>query len=462
MPRYASQNLASFDPEYRKANNIGSGGGDGKSNRYTYGKNVFIASGKELFADGFTIRLLPIYDEVAKDDQGNRQFVNFREGRENAAFGDWSRKMECAHWVGNPGVCFIVHDGNPELSPYDSPYWLLRGVAYNNSSKTKRGLPHPTLGKLFDELLSDNPVFKSHVGSLKRPEPILFVSGSAVDLDDRGRPTLLAFGDDPKKNARVIGLKKSCAESLLSCLAVRDEQTGEYVAGDMLSFDAAKLVTFVPNDFSGNTRNVSAFSAQGPTGIQVPRRCQQQTPVISGSPSNPSPMTYRAIVHDSFNGQAVSLEPYAEQLVTETQSFDQYLHVPTYMEQAELLSKSFPLEALKFCWQEHPEYLRTLPRGTTTVDLGNRSVEDLEADDMPLAPRGSVRQVVTQPSAPAPIVEAPVTEGELSEDEAAGVDDMFAAAIDAAPADAPVAAPQTASNVADIIAKARQAAARNR
>jgi hypothetical protein len=470
MPRYASQNLAAFNPEYRKANNLGSSGGDGKSNRYTYGKSVFIASGTDLFADGFTIRFLPIYDESAKDAEGNRQFVNFREGRDNAAFGDWSRRMECAHWVGNPGVCFIIHDGNPDLNPYDSPYWLLRGIAWKNSSRDKSGVAHPTLGRLFDELLSDNVVFKSHVGSLRRPEPVLFVSASTVELDERGRPVLMAFSDDPKKNARVIGLKKSCAESLLSCLAARDEQTGEYLSGDMLAADAAKLATFVPNGYQSHPpRNVSAFSAQGPTGIQVPRRCQQQTPVISGYPAKPSDMTYRAIVHDSFGGHPVTLEPYAEQLVAETLSFDQYLHVPTYMEQAELLAKAFPREALQFCWQENPEYLRALPRGTTTVEIGGRHVEDLDESEAPaVAPRGSAAQrfapqrPIGESAAQALATAASLPDAELSDDEAAGVDGMFAAGADSAPPAAPAAAQRSPSNVADIIAKARLAAARNR
>lgn len=468
MPRYPSQNLAAVNPEYRKANNIGAGGGT--NNRYTYGKNVFVASGTPLFADGFTIRLLPIYDEGARDDAGNRVFATFREGRQETAFGDWGRLMTVAHWVGNPGACFIVHDGNPQLNIYESPYHVLRNVAYNNSSLTKKGLPHPVYGKMFDELLSKNFVPKSHVGSLRAPEPILFVSASAVDLDSAGNPTLLAFGDDPKKNARIIGLKRSCFESFYAALAAVDESTGEYLAGDMLSFEAAKLVTFVNSEFKANTRNHPANSLEGPTGIQVPRKCQQDRPVIHGNCVKPSSMTYRAIIHDAYNGRPVSLEPYAERIVAETKSWDEYLHVPTYAEQAELIAGAFDREILRFAWQEHPEYLRLLPTGTMTSagNYNDTAPEDMPEDAVPRPASAPAYQARPVPvSVPVNEVSAAPPPAELSHEEEAQVDDMFAAAtrpVPPAPAAAaqPAASPRPAQNNADIIARARAAAMKKR
>ena len=457
MPRYASQNLAAIDPDYRKANNISSGGGSPKARRYAYGKqnNVLVAQGAELFAQGFTIRLLPIYDESAKDADGNRQFVNFREGRDNAAFGDWSRLYTCANWVGNPGVCFIIHDGNPDTDPYDSPYHVLRNIAWNSKDT-------PGIGRLYSELLSKNFVPNSHVGSLRKPEKTLFVSASAVALNENGQPVLQTFGDDKKKNARIIGLKTSAAQSLYSALAVRDENTGEYLSGDMISVGPAKLVTFLPETFTNghNAKNSNAISPQGITGVQIPKYAQQQSPVLVGYPPSRSSMTHFAVIHDAYNGRQVSLEPYAEQLVAETLSWDEYMWIPTYEEQAEMLAKAFPKDALQHAWHDHPQYLRTLPRGTTTVEIGDRGVEDLE-EAPAVAPRGSVTQRWPTTPNPEPTLSAAPT-GELSDDEAAGVEDMFAAATDSTPAEAPVAAPKPASNVADIIAKARQAAARNR
>jgi len=322
---------------------------------------------------------------------------------------------------------------------------------------------------MFDELLSNNFVPKSHVGSLKKPEPVLFVSASAVDVDEHGQPVLLAFGKDEKKDARIIGLKKSCTEALYSALEVRDDATGALLAGDMLSFDSAKLVTFLPNEYASNTRNVNAFSAQGPTGIQAPKKCQQATPVIHGNCMKPGTMTYRAIIHDNLNGRPVSLEPYVDQIVADTKSLDEYLHVPTYVEQAELLASAFDRDILRFAWQEHPEYLRMLPSGTTTVEVGGRDVNDLDEADVPLA--ASARPMAARPAPqsvpvnprPQAQVQAPQSaappDAELSAEDEAGVNDMFAASKSAAPA-VPPAVQRPSTNVADIIAKAKAKAAR--
>jgi hypothetical protein len=331
-------------------------------------------------------------------------------------------------------------------------------------------MPHPRLGRLFDELLSKNFVPKSHVGSLRRPEQTLFVSASAVGLDANGQPTLLAFGDDPKKNARIIGLKTSAAQSLHAALAVRDESTGEFLAGDMLSFGSSKLITFLPETYTNNSKNSNGISLQGSVGVQVPKQAQQQRPVLVGYPPSRSSMTHFCVVHDQYNGQDIALEPYAEKIVADSKSWDEYMYFPTFEEQAEMLATAFPREALEFAWQDHPQFLRALPRGTPTVDMGDRAVEDLEEADGPaVAPRQSfTRPAPARPAAPAPapaIQQAPWEgESELSQEEAAGVDAMFGSP---APAPAPAAATPAArasapANTADIIARARAAAARNR
>lgn len=460
MPRYASQNLAAIDPEYRKQHNIGQGGGDPKKRRYAYGKsnNVLVAQGAELFANGFTIRLMPLFEESARDESGNRQFVNFREGRGGEVFGDWCRLFTCANWVGNPGICFIIHDGNENTNPYDSPYHVLRNVAWNSKET-------PGIGRLYSELLSKNFVPKSHVGSLRKPEQTLFVSASGVMLNDMGQPVLGAFTDNRDKNARIIGLKTSAAASLNAALSMRDESTGEFLAGDMISFGPAKLITFLPETFgrAQNIKNSPALSPQGPTGVQIPKYAQQQSPVVVGYPPSRSDMTHFCVIHDQYNGQDITLEPYAEKLVAESKSWDEYMYFPTYEEQAEMLVAAFPKEALEFAWREYPQYLRVLPRGTTTVDMSDRNVEDLDvADGPPPAPRQSFTRPAAQPavSQPAPAAQTPWEgESELSADEAAGVDSMFGAAAPAAQAPSAARAP---ANTADIIARARAAAARNR
>jgi hypothetical protein len=131
------------------------------------------------------------------------------------------------------------------------------------------------------------------------------------------------------------------------------------------------------------------------------------------------------------------------------------MFVPSFEEQAEMLVAAFPKEALHFAWQDHPEYLRVLPRGTTTVEIGDRDVEDLEPEDA--APRQSFNRPLPPPPTGVPQAAAQAADitsaGELSEDEEAGVDDMFASA-------PPAAASRPSTNVADIVARARQQASR--
>lgn len=464
MPRYSAQNMSALDPDYRKANNISfGGGGSQKRSRYAYGKqnNIFIASGQELTSNGLCFRMLPIYETP-----GN--FANFREGAEGSSSGDWCRLVHCAHWVGNPGLCFIVHDGNPEINLYDSPLHVLRKAAWDNKET-------PGIGKLFTELLANQFTRNSHIGSLKKPEETLFISASSVYINDAGQITLGAFTDDRDRNARIIGLKKSAAQALLSAIRVQNE-AGEYMVGDMLSFGPSQVVTFVPNNYTSSGQNLIGHSLAGPATFQCPkyvRSSNKNANFVVGYAHSKMDLSHFAIVHDTYMNQEISLEPYAERIVAETQTWDDYLWVPTYEEQAEMLAPVFPREALDFAWREHPEYLRHIPRNTTTV-----SVLSDDGDDVPVAAPAAQR--VVPAAAPAPSVPAaamPPWEGpaELSAEDAAGVVDMFAAATGSVPPGAATVPPPPPSahggspasgskpSSADILAKARaRAAAGNR
>jgi hypothetical protein len=446
MPRYDAQNLAAIEPEFRKQHNLDSG--PKKNNRYTYGKNVLIAAGNELMANGLCLRLLPIYED------NGATFASFRDGADGIAMGDWCRLMTVAHWVGNPGVCFIAHDGNPALDIRDNPYNLLYNVAWKNKET-------PGIGRLFSELLQKPKVLQSSVGSLTKPEKMLFISASIVGLDDRGQLSLSAFSDDPKKNARIIGLKFSALQSLLSALKARDPDTNEYLSGDMLDMGDAKLLTIMPESFSSGQQKVMGVGADGPETFFCPKyaRGNAKAQYIVGypPPDRRSAFTHFAVIHDTYNGQSVSLEPYADRVVQEAGSWDTHLNIVSYEEQAELLAPAFPREALEFAWQEHPEYLRALGRRSSSPTAvaveemhDEEDAETMQAVVKParVAPQKSV-SVPVKPAAPGA---SNIPEAELSEEEAAGVADMFSSA-------PPVAKPAAAStgklNAADILARAK-------
>ena len=193
-----------------------------------------------------------------------------------------------------------------------------------------------------------------------------------------------------------------------------------------------------------------------------------------------SSMTHFAVVHDSYNGQEISLEPYAERLVAESLSWDEYLNVPTYGEQAEILASRFPREILDFAWREFPQYLRHVPTGTSTFAGVAPSDEDYlpEAPVKPAARPEPFVKAARAPAADPPAPWDPLPVAEISAEEEAGVMDMFSAP--AAPAASVVpsippgatsappamAAPKPAAagklNSAEILARAKARAAANK
>lgn len=437
MPRYASQNLSNIDS---------SSSSDSKRRRYAFGKenDVLVISGRKMLDNGMCLRLLPIYDETAKDAQGNRQFVSFREGPNGELFGDWQRSYNCAFWTGNPGFCFIVHDGNPDIPYRDNPLFVLHEAATKN-------LETPGIGKLFTELTSKSAVQNSHIGSLKKPEKILFISAGQVMMGDRGKPVIANL--EPRKEndreyARIYGLKFSAAFSLNDALNIRDDDGNFVVGDDMLSFDAAKLISILPETYHSGDKNVIGTGSNGPATVDPPRyaRAPGRSYTV-GRPRSKSDFTHFVVVHDTYNGEEISLEPYAERIVRETKSFDEYMWVPTYEEQAEMLAQAFPKAALDFAWRDYPEYIRALPRGTVTS-----------------APAATeTRKETPRPALAPPMTKAPeatnIMDAEIAPEEDISLGNWAGNTEEAAPAAKPAAQKPAKSN-ADIIARARAQASK--
>lgn len=375
MPRYSSQNLASFGSA------SSSSGGDGKR-RFCYGKNrnVIIVGGKKMLDEGLCLKLLPTY---AVDDSGKRMsnpdgspvLTTFRD---NAGFGDWCRTYECVSWFGQPSLHFIVWDGNPAVNRYESPVWLLYRAAYKNKET-------PGIGPLFCDLLNRQAGFQqqTHVGSLKRPEPIVFVS--ATQLYSRPDKSV-GFGcydlaDQKEGNSRVFGFKKTAGESLFNALHLQD-QNGNYLCGDMLASGPTKLITVMSKSFGAMANpkppRPLGISTDGPDYLYVPQYAvsaqNPQETMVLGKP-NPSQdgktsgEQHWVVLHDTYNGRGVGFDNYAQKIVTQNNSFDEFMYVPSFEEQADLMSDAFPREALDFAWRDHPEYLRYLRGGTTTVQM---------------------------------------------------------------------------------------------
>jgi hypothetical protein len=326
---------------------------------------------------------------------------------------------------------------------------LVYQAAYKNKDT-------PGIGSLFCDLLNRAAGFQqqTHVGSLKRPEQILFVSASQVYTRADKSIGLGAYDliDQKEGNARIFGFKKTAAESLLNALQVQNPD-GLPMCGDMLA-DPAKLITVISKSYGAALNpkppRPAGVSIEGPEYVTVP--------YYAISPDNPGevvilgkvqakpdaklpPEQHSVILHDTYNGQRVTLENYSKQITVENSTFDETMYIPTYEEQAELMVGSFPKEALDFAWRDHPEYLRFLRRGTTTVE----------------APRAVFQQSEPPASAPAaysastPAPAAQQLQGEI-DPEAAAAYSQLQAAMGQSQAANPPAAPD---NVADVVAQAR-------
>lgn len=405
MPRYASQNLANFDSD---SNRMPGGAGGGGKKRHNFGKQVLIASGTKMVGDGMCLRLLPTYDVDERggrvtDHDGNPVLTQFflNDDREQG-FGDWQRLYECVHFFGHPGVSFIVWDGNNAVNKWESPAWLL----WSASNEVKKNEVGGAVGRLFAELRNTKDGFgsNSHVGSLKAPQPLLFISGSQIFVREDGSLGLSVF-EQSDRNARIFGLTKTAMQSFQNALKVEDE-SGNLMCGDMLSFDASKLVTIMPTGYGRGQRlpKPAALSTEGPDYVFVPNYAaptDAHEVVVLGKP-NPTPgqadggKSHSVVLHDNFMKHQIDLRQYESQIVNNNCTFDEMMYVPSHEEQAEIMADAFPREALDYAWRDYPSYLRIIPTGRTTVEVSAPVVE--QPRQRPAAPSVQRPAPVQQPA----------------------------------------------------------------
>lgn len=465
MPRYASQNLANFDSNTNRM----PGGVGGNKKRHNFGKQVLIASGQKMVGEGMCIRLIPTYDVDDRggrvvDSAGNPVLTQFYlNGDREQGFGDWCRFYECVHFFGHPACSFIVWDGNMGVNKFESPAWLL----YTASNEVKKNEVGGSLGRLFAELRNTKDGYgsNSHVGSLKAPQPLLFISGSQVFVRDDGSLGLSVY-EQPERNARIFGLTKTAMQSFQNALKVEDE-AGNPACGDLLSLDAAKLVTIMPTGYGRGTRlpKPAAISTEGPDYVFVPSYAAPADPheiVVLGKP-NPKPdqtdggKSHSVVLHDYFMKHQIDLRQYENEIVENNCTFDELMYVPSHEEQAEIMADAFPREALDYAWRDYPSYLRVLPTGRTTVEAVTPEAVPPTPAPKPLTTNG--QRAVSKPAA-TPSLEPPVA---MNVQDVPASDDFDVAPIGKPeiPPGATIPPPKASAARADVLAKARAAAKRS-
>lgn len=456
MPRYAGQNLANFDSKSGRMDSPGT-----QRRRHNFGKQVLVASGNKIVGDGLCLRLLPTYDVDATgarqvDSSGAPvlspfgQTMFFDDGTQGQGFGDWQRMYECVHFLGHPGVSFIVWDGNVDVSKWESPAWLL----FKASSDIRKADIGGDIGRLFADLRNSKDGFgaNSHVGSLKAPQPFLFISGSQMTVRPDGSIGLAVY-EEQERNARIFGLTKTAMQSFYNALKVKvnaDVENSDLLCGDLVATDAAKLVTIMPTGYGRGQRlpKPSAISTEGPEYVFVPSYAAPVAPnevVVLGKP-NPTGhadggKSHSVVLHDNFMQHQIDLHEYDQQINNENVTFDEMMYVPSFEEQAEIMADVFPREALEYAWHDYSSYLSALPTGRTTVQAPQVRQEQAQSQQRPA------------PSRPAP----PPARAPVSLDEVEAADD-----IDIAPIPAGATIPPPAASAALAAAKAKARAAQKR
>lgn len=469
MPRYDSQTFDNYDSSNNRMLG-GNSGGAGQKRRHNFGKQVLIAGGDKLLGDGLCLRLLP-FNAVHRDGSrvldasGNptlTQFIDDASDPEKIKYGDWYRLYEVVHFFGYPGCSFIVWDGSMDVDKNESPAWLLFWAAKRAQKNNIGG----TLGRLFDDLLSKEGFgSKSHLGSLKAPEPMMFISASQMVVRPDGSIGLAAF-EEESRNARVFGMKKTAAQSLRNAINVRADN-GDLLCGDLLSLDAAKLVTVMPTGYRRDhklPRPKHTYSMDGLDPVYVPAYANfasEDEVFILGKPDpkatnakGSTGVSYSVVLHDHFMMHTSDLHDYEQQLLHHNSTFDEMMYVPSHGEQAEIMADCFPPEALDFAWREHPEYLRLIPTGATTVEVPQAAFTQPTAAPRPVARPATPKPAVT------PALEPPAA---MNVQDVPASDDFDVAPIGKPeiPPGATIPPPKASAARADVLAKARAAAKRS-
>jgi hypothetical protein len=128
------------------------------------------------------------------------------------------------------------------------------------------------------------------------------------------------------------------------------------------------------------------------------------------------------------------------------------------------MAESFPREALDFAWRDHPEYIRYLRRGTTTVEAPQARFQPPTGVASSVATAHAINAATTTTTAPAISSIVPDAD-DIDPDAEAALAQLQMGMKSAAAASAPFGnKPQTADIVAEARAKAQaalQAARRN-
>jgi hypothetical protein len=334
-----------------------------------------------------------------RNPEAPQEWDPFRLSDEPRDFGDWIRRYDMAHSLGNPGITFVIKDPmNKTIDDQQNPVWMLYR-AINQAIKAGSGLA------------SWNPLIFGAAGRsapLTPPKDGFLLQG--VLMEHKSKMSMK--GSKMEDRPIVMLLSQSAGNALLEKLEERDVN-GELVYGDATDLDAGYFIQF----HQAGTQNRAA--AAGPS----------RSLASVGGGSAAENMRYEVEFLDVWNSVAPNFDTVADLANAHVKLWDNIVRIPTIEEQVGLICNAgIPASAVVYALGDvYGEYIpqavhdkaraeangggpvvgavntRTPAPGTTTIAGGRRT-----PPPAPVAPPAEVAEE-TGSVTPAEIAEAVAT-----------------------------------------------------
>lgn len=269
------------------------------------------------------------------------------EGR--CYFGYWLKRFDCAWSVGNPAVTFLIQNDPKYSSVYDlwsTPLGILY-AAISRACRAGQGRQ-----EWYPLLLSGGAGRRK---MLRPPSECCLIQGALMEYDSRqtfgpGRAPL-GYGSNPPV---VMVLSSGLSKQLVEALHAENENyrgdpadfEARFVNGDPVSLSSGRFFHFVQKGYENEGQPAYRHGGTAPWDQARP----------GGQTSNKDDIGFDLkITKEYANLSANMLSP--DVVRDRWRHWEDILYLPTYEEQARILSTAFPASAILYAFQDYPDWI---------------------------------------------------------------------------------------------------------
>lgn len=298
-----------------------------------------------------TLTVIRPYPCVKHDDP--KRFWPYRidPGGRNY-FGFWIRKYSCAWRIGDPPTTFIIGDpysGNFNVN--ESPL----AVLYRQIEKVCRtGQAKPEWYALREG--------NQNGRILRQPDECFMIQGALLSHDGQDYfDCPLGWGDNPPC---ILVMSQGCGRLLMSHLSEeRPDYRGDpgdfeqrYVCGDPVAVDKGRFIVIFQKGHDPRTQRKSGFVNNSQTSPQSWQRRPSRT--NAGKYSNDG-IGFDLYLTDQYGGHSPKMnsQEQIEVIRSKWRFWEDVIHIPSYEEQARIMSRLFPASALLYAWSGYRDWI---------------------------------------------------------------------------------------------------------